>query len=95
MYSYWNDFGPGHWFNLNGQDIMFEPCEQAGAQSKLGDRHHLLCHRGELSLRVDFVVTSECRTEDEGCEHTSRDATLRIRTPDAQESVKLLGGCGC
>ena len=92
---YWNDYGDRHYVNVDGKDLAFTHCKQDGAQSKTGDRHTLRCQQHGMTLRVDFLVTSECGPEDEGCEYTKRNAALSVEGPGGKTALQLIGGCGC
>ena len=84
--------------HVGGRDVKLalarttEP--DAGVRNE-GDRFSRWYASGKLKVRMDFVATSVCGADDEGCESNSYKVTITAREGSRRQTVRVVGGCGC
>lgn len=91
------DLGNTAWMNIDGQDVELglEGSNEPEGESKKGDQSVWNYRAGEIRVRIDLTVTGICDPDDEGCEVTHYDATIKVINGSRRQVVKVTGLCGC
>ena len=64
-------------------------------RERVGDRSWEKYSAGDITVRVDYVVTRVCGQREEGCEVTNYRATMTISRGKQRLVVKGIASCGC
>ena len=84
------------WMNIEGQDRMLKADQGFGIGSpQLGHRHRDEFNADGVRIQIDWVVTSVCSAQDEGCEFTEAEATITATRGSLEQKISAKGGCGC
>jgi hypothetical protein len=97
-YIFFEDFSErAPLMNISGKDVrlrLVSSTEPAHRVIKKGDRFSRRYQAGGAKVRIDFVATGVCESNDEQCESTSYDATITATQRNRKQVVKTVGGCG-
>jgi hypothetical protein len=72
---------------------LVESTEQKRAP-KRGDRSTFHYRNGDISVLVQYIVTSVCEENDEKCEVTGYDAVVTVMSHARKRTVRARGVCG-
>ena len=64
-------------------------------RERVGDRSWETYSDGDVTVRVDYVVTRVCGPREEGCEVTNYRATMTVSRGKQRIVVKGIADCGC
>lgn len=91
------DLGNAAWINIDGQDVELglEGSSEPEGEIKKGDKSIWNYRAGDIRVRIDLTVTGICDPDDEGCEVTNYDATIKVINGSRRQVVNVAGLCGC
>ena len=93
----WQDTYPITFFNIDGKNVQLKAVKDTKGTSdhRKGSKYYEIYKWQDVTLRIDYTVTSTCEGKDEGCEFTGTDAVLNATRGKEEQKVALKGGCGC
>ena len=85
------------YIQLNGQRVKLRLVAESKRRrrERVGDRAWETYSAGDVTVRVDYVVTRVCGPREEGCEVTNYRTTMTISRGKQRMVVKGLASCGC
>ena len=85
------------WMNIDGKDTEFKLVKstESKRRERVGTRFSWTYAAGNLTVRIDLVVTRVCRPDDENCESTDYHATFTVKRAGEKRIISAVGWCGC
>ena len=85
------------YIQLNGKQITLRPVavSRLKRRERVGDRSWETYTDGDVTVRIDYVVTRVCGPREEGCEVTNYRATMTVSRGKQRIVVKGIAACGC
>jgi len=95
-----SDYGNVVWMNINGKDSRLKRIKSTESEknNKKGDRYYEIYQSGKMMIRINYLVTWTCESDDpesESCEVTYYDLDITISQNGQQKRIKAKGICGC
>lgn len=87
---------PGY-LNIDGETIKLKSMggSKARRNERVGDRSWERFSVGNITARIDYLVTAVCDPDDENCESTRYSVRLAVARARASTTVRALATCGC
>lgn len=87
---------PGY-LNIDGETIRlkFMGSSKARRNERVGDRSRERYSAGNVTARIDYLVTAVCDPRDENCEVTRYSVRLTVSRAKASTTVRASAACGC
>ena len=85
------------YIQLNGKRVTLRQvaASKLRRRERVGDRSWETYAAGDVTVRVDYVVTRVCGPNEEDCEVTNYRATMTISRGKQRLVVKGVASCGC
>jgi hypothetical protein len=85
------------YIKLNGEKIKMHlvASSKRRTRERVGDRSWEKYAAGNVTMRIDYVVTRVCGPKEEGCEVTNYRAVLTVSRGAQTVVVKGIADCGC
>ena len=85
------------WMNIDGKDteLKLVKSTESKRRERVGMRFSETYAAGNLTVRIDLVVTRVCRPDDENCESTDYKATFTVKRSGEKRIIGAVGSCGC
>lgn len=84
------------WMNIDGKDMQLTLIgESKSTNTSIGSRSNERYRTNGVNVRVDYIVTRVCRSDDENCESTEYDVTFTVTKGGLNRVIKAKGVCGC
>jgi len=85
------------WMNIDGKDTEFKLVKSTESKhrERVGMKFSWTYAAGNLTVRIDLLVSRVCRPDDENCESTDYKATFTVKRGGEKRIISALGWCGC